>query len=79
MTPNGITARPSFISMPGMMVCIGRLLRAMQLGCPRSTRKPKPRFCSMTPELCARMPLPKFWNSELMKLHALPSLSTTQR
>ncbi len=35
MTPNGITASPSFVSMPGMMVCIGRLFGAMQFGWPR--------------------------------------------
>ncbi len=65
--------------MPGMMVCIGRLFGAMQFGCPRCTRKPRPRFCSITPEFAARIPDPNPWNSELMKLHALPSRSTTQR
>ena len=59
--------------MPGMIVCIGRLRGAMQFGWPRSTRKPKPRFCSMTPERSARIAEPKPSNSELMKLHALPS------
>ena len=79
ITPYGITAWPSFITMPGMIVCIGRLRGAMQFGWPRSTRKPKPRFCSITPDRSARIAEPKPSNSELMKLHALPSLSTTQR
>ena len=79
ITPNGITAWPSFMTMPGMIVCIGRLFGAMQFGCPRSRRKAKPRLCSMMPERSARMAEPKLLYSELMKLHALPSRSTTQR
>ena len=62
-----------------MMVCIGRLRGAMQFGCPRSTRKPKPRVWSITPVCSARIAEPKPSNRELMKLQALPSRSTTQR
>ena len=50
MTPKGMCAWPSFMAMPGMIVCIGRLPGAMQFGCPRSMRKPKPRLCSITPD-----------------------------
>ena len=37
-------------TIPGMIVCIGRLPGAIQFGCPRCSRKPKPRFCNITPD-----------------------------
>ena len=79
ITPKGMKGWPSFSAMPGMMVCIGRLCGAMQFGCPSSSRKPKPRLCSITPDSSSRMPEPKLSNSELMKEQAFPSSSTTQR
>ena len=79
MTPNGMTARPSLTSMPGMIVWNGRLRGAIALGWPAMMRKLVPRFCSSTPLSGAMMPLPKDENSELMNDTALPSRSTTQR
>ena len=66
--------------MPGMIVCIGRLRGAMQLGWPRSSPEAEAAVLQHDAGLrSARMPDPKPSNSELMKLHALPSRSTTQR
>ena len=39
MTPNGITAAPSRVTIPGMIVCIGRLNGPMQFGWSRSQAK----------------------------------------
>ena len=46
----------------------------MQFGWPRSSRKPKPRFCSITPDSLGEDAGAEALNSELMKLQALPSL-----
>ena len=78
MTPNGITARPSLTSMPGIIVWNGRFRGAIALGWPGSMRKPVPRLCRMTPLSGAMMPVPNDENSELMNDTALPSRSTTQ-
>ena len=79
MTPNGATARPSFISMPGMIVCIGRLPGPTLFGWPPSVRNDRPRLCSSTPHSGARIPEPNPWKIELISDSALPSRSTTQR
>ena len=59
MTPNGITARPFFVAMPGMIVCIGRLPGAIAFGCAGSRRKLEPRFCRTIPVFGPTTPLPK--------------------
>ena len=79
MTPKGMTARPAFASIAGMMVCIGRRFGRTAFGWPGSSEKPSPRLCSITPDFGARIALPKDLKSELMKEHALPSRSTTER
>ena len=49
--PRGISARPSPVSMPGMMVWRGRFDGPMQFGWPGSTEKQLPRFWNITPEI----------------------------
>ena len=56
MTPKGATACPSFISMPGMIVCIGRFPGPTLFGWPPSVRNDRPRLCSSTP-LSVSVPL----------------------
>ena len=79
MTPNGIAAAPSFVIIPGMIVCSERLDGPMALGWPASIRKALPRFWNRTPVRASAIAEPNFANSELMKLIALPSPSTTAR
>ena len=78
MTPNGIAARPPSITMPGMIVCSGRLPGAMRLGCAGSITKPDPRLWNITPLSLLISAVPNDWNSELMNETALPSLSTIE-
>src|ERR1700742_2801105 len=78
ITPNGITARPLFVTRLGMMVCSGRLPGAMQLGWPSCTRKPPARFCNNTPVLLETIAAPSECATELMNEQALRSLSTTE-
>ena len=49
------------------------------MGWPGSTRKPQPRFCSMTPLFGAESEEPKLKKRELMKETVLRALSTTVR
>ena len=62
-----------------MMVCSGRLPGAMQLGWEGSRTNPAPRLCRSTPVFGLTSPVPKVLNSELMKLTAFLSRSTTHR
>ena len=79
MTPNGITARPSFASMPGMIVCNGRLPGAMALGWPGVGAEPDAAVVQHHAALRRHDAAAETWNSELMNEMALPSRSTTQR
>ena len=64
MTPKGMMTRPLSRSMPGMIVCIGRLPGAISLACPFWSEKPAPRFCSRMPNFSDAMPEPKPWKIE---------------
>ena len=54
-----MTARPSRVSMPGMMVWRGRFDGPMRFGWPGWTLKQLPRFWNITPVWGQRMPQPK--------------------
>ena len=74
-----MTALPSRVIIPGMIVCSDRLDGPIALGWSRSIRKALPRFWNKTPVRASATAAPNFANSELMKLIALPSPSTTAR
>ena len=79
ITPNAISGLPSFSTMAGTSVCMGRLRGAMQLGCLGSSTKPSPRLWKLTPVLAVTMPVPKSPYSELMNETAMPFSSTMEK
>ena len=67
------------MSMPGMMVCMGRLPGSRQLACSGSREKERPRQCNRMPVSGTTKPEPKGVKMLLMKLAALPWASPTAR
>ena len=59
ITPKLITACPSRVTNPGMIVWKGRLPGATSLGCPASSEKPAPRFWRLMPVPGTTTPEPK--------------------
>ena len=55
---------PAAPSMPGMMVCSGRLPGPNSLGWPSRRLKPQPRLCSSRPNFGLARPDPKLWKIE---------------
>jgi len=79
ITPNGICALPSFVSIAGMIVCIGRLRGPDRVRMARLDAEGDAAIVQQHPLFGPQMPEPNDWNSELMKRHALRSRSTTVR
>ena len=64
LSPKGMDTRPLSRSMPGMIVCIGRLPGAISFAWPFCRENPAPRFCSRMPNFSDAMPEPKPWKME---------------